>query len=327
MSSNVRVACGVALALALVVGAVGAGSGVTERTAAETDVPETTASAETAVSTTTTATAGPAGTPETTASPDTAAEYPPGVTAEGLENASALVAAHETALAEAGYEFTFSENTSYEGIVPEFAENETANFSDDYLYFFNDTATVTEENGTVARGLAPGRILGEGSVRYDEYRHEYRTDTWANESVMVSRTEYANQLLLQRATLVREPGEDPFVLARADVNATLTKAHVVNLTLHSGEFAVAGVNRTGNQTLSTLEAVEYDGYDSVFLGPENVTAYDATVVVDERGRVHRLSTTVEGTEYEHVYMHYEFELTRLGPVDVDRPPWTERLRN
>ncbi|WP_137283705.1 hypothetical protein [Halorussus salinisoli] len=292
-------------------------------------------------------------------------QYPPGVTAEGVTNVSALVAAHQGTLSQTGFEYTFSENISYFALpngtsfgnettvgtetavgTETTAEAETAvgtepvpeiqttvgngsiagngSFWDGY--FFNNTTTVITENGTVARGLAPSLVVAEGYVEYDDYREAYRDETWANETVVLSRTEFPNQFLLSRTDLVENGGENPFNLTRSDLNATLTKADIVNYTLHTGQFEVAETEQTENGSLFTLEADEYDGSDVLYVEPENVSTYDATLVVDEKGRVHHLSFDFEGSDYERVSLHYEFELTHVGPVNVTRPPWTDRLR-
>lgn len=349
MSRGVKTAFGVVLLIALSVGAVGSIGGLAA-SPVESQVHSDAPAVQNQEN-------------ETNAS----VQYPPGVTADGVTNVTALVDAHRDALAETGYEFTFYENSSYSfvgndsvvwyettvGTTPASetlsedrttVEGETTvettvgdetttavgtvggNDSDAFdSFWFNDSTTEIVETGTVAKGLAPSLVVTEGSFGYDGYREDYYSESWANDSAVLSRTEMPNQLLLHRIHLSGDAEDDPFAVTRDDLNATLTKADIVNYTLQTGRFEVAEIEETENRTLFTLRAVEYNGSNVTYVGSENVSTYNATVVVDERGRVHRLALDFVGTEYERVSMHYEFELTRVGPVNVTRPPWTEKL--
>ncbi len=234
-----------------------------------------------------------------------ASALPPGVSESGVDNASTLVAAHEEALSATGYEFTFRQNYSVET-----DENQTLPPA------LADTSAV--QNGTVAAGLAPFRVHTETERETPNRTVASTVDYWGNESEVAVRAIQENRTQYQ--TFQRDSnatGED--ALGQPSFDAVVTKSRILEGVLQSGEFEVAGTEEVDGRTLVTLEATEYSG--TLGVAPENVTAYNATVVVDERGLVHEFEFALASTTRSiPVELQYGFEVTERE-VDVGQPPW------
>lgn len=277
------------VALVALAGCTGVTDQTTTATTAEPTTPPTTD--VDAASTTTDA-------PTTTGTPldPASADLPPGVTAAGVENASQLLAAHRDALAASGFRFRLEANTS-------FGAGEVSHRTG---------------NGTVSEGLAPLRLQSRTRRSADGQTLQRETDTWANESVALTRyhtdarTRYA-----QRSVVNGTTGTDATSARTVSLARLATQSHIVQLALRAGEYEVAGVEIRDGTTLTTLRATAVSGQSSV----ENVSEYESTLVVDERGRVHRLDMTLLG---DSTHLRYDFELTYFGDVTVEYPSWTER---
>lgn len=231
-----------------------------------------------------------------------ASALPPGVNASGVENATALVAAHRRGLAETGYRYVLVQNASFEESPFNVSGLPAGGFTTD-----------STERGTVEAGLAPFHARSTGRTTIGSRTANVSTDLWGNETVLAVRTRLANQINTQHVNLTRD-GDAFFELTRDDANDSVTKAAVVELTLASGSFEV--VNASGE--FVTLRATGFENGTAPVFDAENVTRYDARVVVDRRGVVHRLSLVVE-SDTEH--LRYGFEVTERGPVEVTRPGW------
>lgn len=97
----------------------------------------------------------------------------------------------------------------------------------------------------------------------------------------------------------------------------VAKSYTIREMLRSGEFAVAHVERVGGQTLTTLRADRYSG-DGGF---ENVSAYNATLVVDSAGCVHEFHWRVETEKQSRTV---DFELTATHSAAIERPDWVDK---
>lgn len=234
-----------------------------------------------------------------------ASALPPGVSESGVENASTLVSAHEEVLAASSYEFTFVQNYSVET-----GENQSLPPA------LADTRAV--QNGSVAAGLAPFAVHTETERETPNETVSSTVDYWGNESVVAVRAVQMNQT--QFRTFQRDGNaseQDAF--GQPSFDAVVTKSRILDGVLRSGEFAVAGTEQVEGRTLVTLEATEYAG--TLGVSPENVTAYDATVVVDERGLVHSFEFSLASTTRSiPVELRYEFDVTQTE-VDVSEPAW------
>ncbi|RBI58853.1 hypothetical protein DMJ13_25330 [halophilic archaeon] len=143
------------------------------------------------------------------------------MTSDGVANASALVSAHQDALAETGYEFELrtSRDNGAESVQRGAA---TAGLSSILL-----TETATSDSTTDGRTM------------------------WANESVVLVKYDEGSTTLYNEVRRTSE-GRTGFV-GRATKAATLAGL------LRTGEFTVSRVVRTDEGTLTTLRADSYSG--------------------------------------------------------------------
>ncbi|MFC4449183.1 hypothetical protein [Halorussus aquaticus] len=242
-------------------------------------------------SSTATTTSGVAAT--TTLSPPPNASLPPGVNASGVEDASALVAAHRSALNNTSFAFRFHANVSV-----------------------GPANQWTRQRGTVEAGLSPLVVHSDSVRRFDEGTTRVATDLWANETAVVVRYSGENRTEIRRynRTGGNLADETWAHLPRADLDSQVTQAWLVELALTAGEFEFDRIERHDGRKVAVLRATEA-------VSADNFTDFDATAVVDAKGRVHSLSLTAAYAGDDETRIHYEFELTDLGSVSVERPTW------
>lgn len=253
-----------------------------------------------------------AGNDTTNATPDdtanaTADALPPGVSETGVDNASALVSAHRDALASTGYAFEFEQNYSVDA-----PENETVPMA--------LADTNASQNASVGEGLAPFSVHTVSERTAGNQSQVSAVDFWGNETVVAVRAEQANRT--QYRTFQRMSNDTGVArqLGQPSFDAVITKSRILAGVLRSGSFEVAGTEETEDGTLVTLRATEYNA--SLGVDPENVTAYNATVVVDDQGLVHEFDFRLASTNREFpVELRYRFEVTDVGPQNVTEPAW------
>lgn len=261
-------------------------------------------------------------TPESTPMPaqnetnvsDDRVELPPGVTLDGVVNASALIEAHREALTRSGYSFVLETNLSstFAGGVEQWAV----------------------QNGTVAAGLSPFRLRTVSRVLFENESASPPTtvsDAWGNESTVVARTQRGNLTQVQQvdrrvggfstgqggAGPGGGPGMGPG--SAPSVDALVTQTAVLETVLRSGRFEVTDVRQDGNLTLVTLTAT---AFDDAALGPgRNVTAFEASLLVDEEGRVRSMTYTLAFENGDDPAIRYRYRLTDVGQVTVEKPEW------
>jgi len=96
----------------------------------------------------------------------------------------------------------------------------------------------------------------------------------------------------------------------------------VTMLAHRGEGTVDGVNGTVYET-SSFEAVGDDAFPGV--NAENVTAFRATFVVDERGYAAYQKLNVTATRGNKTTRAVEtVRITGVGSTTVERPGWVDR---
>ncbi|MFC7081141.1 DUF7537 family lipoprotein [Halorussus caseinilyticus] len=103
-------------------------------------------------------------------------------------------------------------------------------------------------------------------------------------------------------------------LPRADLDSQVTQSWLVELALTAGDFELDRIERRDGRRVAVLRATEA-------VEATNLTDLNATAVVDEEGRVHSLSLTAAYEGDDRSRIHYEFELTDVGSVAVERPMW------
>ena len=237
---------------------------------------------------------------ETTTAEESADDLPPGVNETGLEDPSELVDAHQAALNESGFAFEFQANVTV-----------------------GPASQRTVQCGTVEAGLSPlvvestsERDLGDGPTTIG-------TDLWANRTITAVRYDDGDHTRVRQFNRSGEelgvPDETWAHLPRADLDSQVTNAWLLELALNAGEFELDRVENRDGERVAVLRATEATA-------ATNLTDLNATVVVDTEGRVHDISLTAayEGDEAD-TSIHYEFELTQIGNVTVERPGWADAV--
>lgn len=225
--------------------------------------------------------------------PDETETLPPGVTSDGIQNASRLLAAHVAVLNETGFVGVGNGNGTIvrNGILVD---------------------VESHQRNVVATNASPylrNRTVVAGPVRME-------WEAWGNESVELRRTKEGDGWSYNR----REPAA-PFTLAG--------KA-LLGPYLEGGVYALNGSETVDGETRYRLETTEVG--DAEALGEalpdatERITAFEATVVVDARGRIHSVRATAEyvirGQDATH---QLEYRLEALGAT-VTRPDWADTAR-
>lgn len=92
--------------------------------------------------------------------------------------------------------------------------------------------------------------------------------------------------------------------------------------LESGDFSVTSVD-DGRVTL-TADSVDENATGNGLTG--NVTAYEATAVVDSAGRLRSLEATVTSqTDGGESTIEIDYEMTEVGVETVERPAWADEV--
>lgn len=214
--------------------------------------------------------------------------YPPGVDATGVQNASALLAAHHRSLLESGY------------VV-----------ATEYTYRTSESA----RNFTYERRIAatPGldRVLVHRSRR-DRTVGRSVIELWANETTAVGRFD--------------EAGDRPTVrpVRRVDDVSRRTGTDGVARLLADGEFDLVAVTTGDGRTLYTLRGT---GYESPTGSTANAS-FAAQVVVTGTGRIRSASATLTRVDVEDGHRRttlevFTYHVTRTGVETIRPPDWVD----
>lgn len=260
------------------------------QTLTDTGTPETQPPEETPPSPTATP-PSPTPTPPSPTPTPPSITYPPGVTETGLHNVTALLAGHTETLTEPGYAAVGRGNTTVvrRGIL----------------------VNVT------SRGLV---TVEPNASAYQEMRLDQggpvtrRTERWSNGSVEFQREQESGDTTYQR--------NDP------QSPEELASSRLLGPFLRGGVYELVETNSSGDETLFTLRATEYDNEKALKRGlPEDTTSvrwYNSTMVVDQRGRIRSFTARVGfviGGENRVHRLNYEIE--KIGNVSVERPEWVD----
>ncbi|MGB9987749.1 hypothetical protein [Salarchaeum japonicum] len=217
-------------------------------------------------------------------------DYPPGVTAAGVENASRLLAAHQTTIVERGA-YTVSQ-TTIDGVV-----------RGEPFGIVSQSVVQFAPNGSRVRWTNTGAntIGNETTVQDARY--------YANRTAVATRA-------VQDANVSVNERNRSDLYDRVLRNAA-TQQRVLQSTLTSAEFAVAGVEERNGTTVTTLVA-ENGTYDA----DRPVTAFSATLELSESGRV--LSFTRTRTLRTDLSTEHHRTTVTWRPVvlPVSPPAWT-----
>jgi hypothetical protein len=211
--------------------------------------------------------------------------YPPGVSADGVANVTALVSAHRASVVADGATMRTTVRTdgSVDGTAIRVRGNETARLA----------PGATRLQWTVGANTTRGN---QSSVLDERY--------WANESVLVSRVASAD------GNVTVNVQNRSATLERVVVSAA-AKSRIVTPTLSNADYEVANVTERDGRRVTTLVA-----RNGTYRGPRPVTTYDATVTVAASGRVLSLDRTWETADTSY---HDEYVWTAATPVE--KPDW------
>lgn len=215
---------------------------------------------------------------------------PPGVTADGVENASSLLAAHEATVLDRGAH-TVAQTTVDSGVRKQ------------AFGLVSQSVVRFAPNGSRAYWASTSaNTIGNGTSVQD-------TRYYANETAVTTRV-----VQLGNAT-VRERNRSG-LYDRVLRNAA-SQRRMLQSALASAEYAVADVTERHGTTVTTLVA-ENGSYDA----DRPVTTFDATLEVSESGRV--LSFTRTRTLRTDVSVEHHRTTMTWRPVSppVSTPAWT-----
>lgn len=211
---------------------------------------------------------------------------PPGVENGSLNQSEVLLDAHAEALTSSGYSHTLVVN-----------QTETVDGS---------VSSVRQEQQT---SVSPGAKT---------YRFEVDT-TGASDSRLVL---WGNESAAFRQV---ESGDSrPQYSTGQPTNATLlTGVNFVRPFL-AGEFDVAETTTRDGQKLVVLESTGEPIGTVLPERVESVSTYEARIVVDTEGRIHRFTAdTAYTVDNRSMTYHAEYEVTQFENPDVERPSWVD----
>jgi len=231
--------------------------------------------------------------PEQGADPEELPALPPGVNATGVENVSALAAAHREALQNHSYVLRTRRNT------------------------------VNRTNGSIGRRTLRLRQLTvenetvyAGQVNRLEDWPGWSYRSWNNRSVFADgHAEFTRDEELGSPTYTREP----IYLDRPPSSDT---ARAIRQHLDEGPATVSVVQRDERRLLriDTRDAPRNTGDSSSDRNAGTV------LLVDSRGLVYRFQSH-HGEELDDGrWLRYSFRFDRIGGVQVDRPAWVSAAR-
>lgn len=214
----------------------------------------------------------------------------PGVENGTLVDSDALLDAHTDSLTASGYRHVLEVNQS-----------QTAN------------GTVTngtqEQQTSVAAGAETYRFEVVTSGASDS-----RLVLWGNETAAFRQVESG--------------GSQPrFSTASPANTTTLTGANFVRPFL-AGEFEVAETTTEGGETRVVLESTGQPIGSVLPEHVESVSTYEARMVVDAEGRIHRFTADTAFTvDNRSITYHAEYEVTQFEDPGVERPAWVDSAAN
>lgn len=224
-------------------------------------------------------------------------KLPPGVSEEGVENASVLTTAHTQTLAQTGF-VVASQGKATVVRRGTLVEAETGM-----------KATV-EANRTAYR-----------ATRSTEASYFSRQrDAWFNVE------ESRSQAFFRR---IENPGETAHGKRDPHPIGTLAGKGVLRSHFQGGNFTVANVESANETTRVTLTANSVENETALLKtlpdGAERVTSYEGEAVVDEQGRIHSFTATVEYViQGERKTYEIAYEIRQIGDVSVQRPDWVDK---
>lgn len=215
---------------------------------------------------------------------------PPGVEEGRLADGKALLRAHNRTVISTGFESDFHVNgtTTFRGEVVELEQRQR---------------TVVE----------PG--AAEYWFSFTKNVPATRSDVWGNSTMQASRAQSNAQTVYNTRRQPTPPRQ---------LSATQTLGTVIL----GRNFSVTSVDRTNGTVLYTLRQ---EGGGPGFHLPKNATNvsnYNATLVVDRKGRIRSFEASANYTvNGQPGSMSIRYRLVRVGGIDVERPDWVSTALN
>ena len=217
--------------------------------------------------------------------------YPPGVSADGVENVSAVVDAHNESVLEQGAVRT--SHTVLNGTT-----------SSEQIHTVADSTVRLAPNGTEFRWTVHGtNTLGNDTGRLDERYY-------ANESTLVTRVSRNGDVT------VRERNRTG--LWNRAIRYAATQTRIVNATLSNANYTVTDTEWRNGRAVTTLVAE-----NGTFSGDRPVTEYDATVEIAASGRVLSIKRSWI-TETDTTSARYTSTIVWENTTAVEPPAWLPR---
>lgn len=237
----------------------------------------------------------PSPTPTITPTPDPSEQLPPGVTSDGIGNASQLLDAHVTELSRTGFVGVGTGN----GTI----------YRDGFL-----VDVESHQRNVVEPEVSS--YLRQRSIIAGPVRNEWQA--WGNASDEYRRSKEGNGWKYER----KEPAPP----------AKLAGRGLLLPYLRGGNYTVERFETDNNETRFRLVSTEVEDPDALMEAlpddTEEITSFEATVVVDMDGRIHSVQATAEyvirGEEATH---QLEYRLEQVRGVTIDRPDWVDAARN
>lgn len=223
-----------------------------------------------------------------------ASDFPPGVARDGFTNLSKLVQTNRRALLESGY-----------------------------VSAVRLRGRMTANNRTRNLSLAQREVVAPGAARFlFQVKRQsgpavQRTDVWSNGSATYARVSRGGQAAYRE-------------VPASKVRKQLAGGQLIELYVGPGNFTLRNVSTRDNRTLLTYRSTDYVRRPSGQMpAPENVSAYQAVVVVDLQGRVHFVDVQIaySGPRGGKARFRLQYAVRSVGGVSVERPSWVETARD
>lgn len=236
-----------------------------------------------------------------TESPNAPTSFPPGVSAEGIENATRLVEAHRTALNDTSYR----ERAEWEEVDRLPTGNGT------YREFTTYQYTVAVENG--ASGTEVRVDTENDSTRY-----------WFSEGATV--VNYSSRNEGPDSTSFEYSRGDAFP-ADFDTYMTTYSSRYVHPYLHYLDYEHVRTTTRNDRTLFTFSSTGFNESAEWNVAPvpdsSTTDEIEATVTVSQRGIIRSFTVRERhSTETDSVTIESNFSVEAVGEPSTSPPPWT-----
>lgn len=224
-------------------------------------------------------------------------KLPPGVSEEGVQNASVLTTAHTQTLAQTGF---VAASQGKATVVRR--------------------GTLVEARTGMKATVEANRTAYRATRSTEASYFSRQRDAWFNVE------ESRSQAFFRR---IESPGETTHGKRDPHSIETLAGKGVLRSHFQGGNFTVANVESANETTRVTLTANSVENETALLKtlpdGAERVTSYEGEAVVDGQGRIHSFTATVEYViQGQKETYEVTYEIRQIGDVSVQRPDWVDK---